>query len=94
MRVTKVDPEDFDRMVRSFGKSCQFVRLPSSKDGYCFTGLVMSNCAWVSWPHNLTEDEMKLYVDKYGSPPDLFDMNFDEKVKIRNVLRETHEDQH
>lgn len=71
MRVKRVSPESFATMVRATGKFCKFVKLPSTVGEYVFTGLMMSNDIWVSWPDNLTDEETKLYIQMYGEPSDL-----------------------
>lgn len=87
MKVTKVSPAKFETMVKAYGKGCTFVKLPSTVEGYAYGALLMASCAYVPWPDNLTDDEMTLYIEKYGTPPDIFTPNYDEKVAIRNVIR-------
>jgi hypothetical protein len=87
MRVIKVAPASYERMVKSMGPSCRFVKLPSSKEFYAFIGVVMADGAWVSWPDNLTDDEMALYIERFGSPPDIFSLGQSESIHVQNLIR-------
>ncbi len=87
MRIRKVPLEKYSKLVETMGKGCQFIKLPSTEPNFFYAGLVMAGEALVPWPDNLTEDEMNLYEQRYGSLPDIFDPDFEERVKITNVVR-------
>jgi hypothetical protein len=91
VKVIKVSPDSFERMIHVMGPSAQFVRLPSTNGTHFYTGLIMAAGAWVPWPDNLTDDELMLYEERYGRPPDIFTPNYEEKVKIVNRIRTTDE---
>ncbi len=42
----------------------------------------MTDSIWVAWPDNLTDDEMNLYLERYGTPPDLVPVDFDFKTRV------------
>jgi hypothetical protein len=75
MKTVKVSPDRFEKMVRTQMQHCRFIKIPSNKPPYIFTGLIMAEGAWVSWPDNLTPEEMELYIAKYGDIPDIFKFN-------------------
>lgn len=79
MKTVKVSVESFERMVRAQGKFSEFIKIPSSKEGLFFTGILMPNGAWVAWPQDLTAEEEALYADKYGTIPDIIQINREEK---------------
>jgi hypothetical protein len=87
MRTRKVSLEKYSKLCETMGHGCQFIKLPSSLPNFFYPGLVMAGEAVVAWPENLTEDEMKLYEERYGSLPDIFDPDFEERIKITNVIR-------
>lgn len=71
MRLIKVDHKKYEAAVRSHADKGEYVRIPSSKSGVVFAGIMMPAGIWVPWPMNLTEEEMKLYLEMYGDIPDL-----------------------
>ena len=74
MRTIKCALDTYERRVKSEGQYAKFVRLPSSKEGIFFFGILGADGVYVPWPDNLTPEEMTLYIDKYGDIPDLFEL--------------------
>lgn len=72
MRTIKVSSEKFEQAVRQKAERGQFMRIPSTKKEFFFTGLLMPAGVWVPWPDNLTPEEMEKYIGMYGDIPDLF----------------------
>lgn len=79
MRAIKVSPKEYANAVMKKAEHGEYVKIPSSK-GFIFWGLMMPGGAWVAWPNTqdedpvdgLTQEEMDLYKEKYGTIPDLF----------------------
>lgn len=87
MRVIKISPGAFERAVTSQGRFGKFVKIPSSNDKYTYTGILLANGVGIPWPDNLTDEELKLYEDRYGSPPDIFELKEDKKMWTPNTPR-------
>jgi hypothetical protein len=87
LRTKKVAWSVFDKMVRAQGPHSKFIRIPSTNEKSLFTGLVMADGCWVPWPFNLTDEEEKFYIEKYGDIPHLIEV-LPEKVAIRQVIRD------
>jgi len=74
MRTVKKPQDAWVRALNMAGQRAKLIRIPSTKSNYFFTGLLMADGAWVAWPDNLNDQEMKLYIDMYGNIPDLFEL--------------------
>jgi hypothetical protein len=96
MRTVKVPLSRFEYFVNAQGQHCKFVKIPSSKEGYAFQAMVMTDGAWIAWPETkeenekdgLTDQEFSLYKEMFGSPPDIFNLGPDTERGYLNVVKD------
>lgn len=82
MRIIKKSFESWSRAIEMAGLKAKMVRIPTTSKKHFQTGILMGDGVWITWPENLTEDEMKLYIDRYGDVPDLFEL----KPEVDNMI--------
>ena len=74
MRVKKVSPQVYENLVWAKGKAGDYMKIPSKAWGSTFMGILHRGVVCVAWPDNLTEDEMKLYIERFGDLPELVEV--------------------
>jgi hypothetical protein len=72
MRVLKVEPGKYEKAVILLKQRCEFIKIPSSNGKFFFTGLKMYPDVWISWPDNLTDEELEKYIRIYGEPMGIY----------------------
>ena len=87
MRIIKKNVEQVIRAMEMAGKKAKLIKIPSS-NGCVFVGILMVDGIWVAWPDNLDDQEMKLYVEKFGDIPDICTVNQDIDEILRIVQKE------
>lgn len=87
MRVIKKPVDSFRRSVEVAGLKAKMVRIPSSKSQFFFAGILMADGVWIPWPDNLNDKEMDLYIDRYGNPPDIFELKSEEPADYLRVVK-------